>query len=60
MNSPTEIVEKQNTIIRLQSEIIDDLFGLLMQHISSDEAGELPIIQKINEAARLQQEIEQT
>lgn len=53
-----EVVEKQNAVIRLQSSVIDDLFLLLMQHISADEVDRLPCVEKINEAARIRREIE--
>jgi hypothetical protein len=33
----TEMVERQNEIIRIQAGIIDELFVLLMQHIAVDE-----------------------
>lgn len=36
--SQLEIVERQNAVIRIQSGIIDELFLLLMQHISVEEA----------------------
>lgn len=56
--NPIEIVEKQNAIIRIQSGVIDELFLLLMQHISAEEADALPVIDKINLAAQIRQEIE--
>lgn len=52
-----EVVERQNAIIRMQSSVIDELFRLLMQHISADEADSLPVIQKINTAASLRKEV---
>lgn len=58
MLNPAEIVDKQNTIIRIQSDVIDELFLLLMQHISADEVDRLPCVEKINEAARIRLEIE--
>lgn len=48
-----ETVEKQNAVIRIQSEVIDELFRLLMQHISAAEADLLPVTGRINEAARI-------
>lgn len=57
MSSLAETVERQNEVIRLQSEVIDELFVLLLQHITAEEAGDLPAIQKINTAARLREEI---
>lgn len=53
-----EAVEKQNAIIQMQSGIINELFQLLMQHISADEADGLPVVARINEAAGLRQWIE--
>ena len=55
--SPLETVEKLNAIIDIQSGIINELFALLMQHISADEADSLPVIQKINTAASLRREV---
>lgn len=52
-----EVVERQNAIIRIQSGEIAELFCLLMQHISADEADSLPVIQKINTAASLRREV---
>lgn len=53
-----EVVEKQNAIIRIQSDVIDELYRLLMQHISAEEADALPVISRINEAAIIRREIE--
>lgn len=50
---PLKIVEQQNAIIRIQSGVIDELFILLMQHISADEADKLPCIDRINLAAQI-------
>lgn len=56
--SPLETVEKLNAIINIQSGVINELFSLLMQHISADEADALPVVERINEAAELRQWIE--
>ena len=45
-------------ITKLQAEVIDDLFLLLMQHITAEEADRLPVIDKINRAANLHKEID--
>ena len=37
-----ETVERQNAIIRIQSGVIDELFRLLLQHISAEEADSPP------------------
>ena len=50
---PLKVVEQQNAIIRIQSGVIDELFLLLMQHISADEADALPCIDRINQAAEI-------
>lgn len=52
-SGPLEIVEQQNAIIRIQSGVIDELFLLLMQHISAEEAHGLPCIARINQAAEI-------
>ena len=51
-----EIFESQSEIIRIQSEVIDDLFRLLSQHMEAEELDSLPVISKINEAATLRRE----
>lgn len=53
----TEVVEKQDVIICLQSGVIDDLFRLLAQHTSAEEAGALPVVPKISKAAALRREL---
>lgn len=58
MLNPVEVVERQNAIIKIQSGVIDELFLLLMQHISAEEAGELPCIARINQAAKIRARIE--
>lgn len=52
-----ETVEKQNAIIRIQSDVIDELFCLLMQHISVEEVDRLPVIDKINQATTLRRSV---
>lgn len=37
MDSIIEIIEKQNEVIRKESQIIDELFRMLLQHIEADE-----------------------
>jgi hypothetical protein len=43
----------------MQSEIIYDLFGLLKQYVSVEELDNIPTIKKINDVARMNEEIEQ-
>ena len=57
MNSLAATIERQNTVIRIQSEVIDELFILLLQHITAEEADRLPTIKKINAAAALREEL---
>lgn len=57
MYSLAETIEKQNAVIRIQSEVIDELFGLLLQHITAEEADTLPAVKKINAAAKLREKI---
>ncbi len=59
MLSSIEIIDTQNTIIKMQSEIIYDLFGLLKQYVSVEELDNIPAIKKINDVARMNEEIEQ-
>lgn len=55
--SPTEIIERQNEIIRIQSDSVNELFRLLMEHITVEEADQLPVLKKLNLAAELKAEI---
>ncbi|MBQ9750268.1 MAG: hypothetical protein IJV87_06795 [Clostridia bacterium] len=57
MSSLAETIEQQNAVIRIQSEVIDELFILLLQHITAEEADRLPAIEKINTAAKLREKI---
>ena len=50
---------QMSAIIQIQSEVIDELFLLLMQHISAEEAGQLPCVGKINLAAQLRYGVEE-
>lgn len=51
-----ETVERLNAVIRIQSGVIDDLFLLLMQYLTAEEVDSLPVIKKINSAAKLRAE----
>ena len=51
-----ELFENQSEIIRLQSEVIDELFRLLSQHLSALELDKLPVLDKIDRAASLRAE----
>lgn len=56
--SLNEIVDRQNTIISMQSEIINEMFQLLGQHLAADELDSLPAVRKINVAAAIREEID--
>jgi len=51
-----ELFESQSEIIRLQSEVIDELFKTLSQHMTAMELDKLPVIDKIDRAASLRAE----
>lgn len=53
-----ELFENQSEIIRLQSEVIDELYRLLAQHMEADELDRIPAVDKINQAAALRLELE--
>lgn len=57
MTTNIEVVETQSTIISLQSQIIDQLFRDLSQHLTVEELDRLPVLNKINVAARLRADI---
>lgn len=59
MKNTAEIIEKQNRIIQIQADVINDLYGLLMQHITVEEAEALPAVAKINLAANIRSTIEE-
>lgn len=56
--TPLEVIERQNEIIRLQADSINELFRLLIEHITVEEADKLPVLKKINLAAEIKAEIE--
>lgn len=58
LSSPVEIIETQNAIIRMQSEVINELFLLLSQHIAVEELDRLPCVDTINQAAEMRRFIE--
>lgn len=58
MFDPLEVIEKQNEVIRIQSNVINGLLNNLMQHITAEEADKLPEVDQINQAAQIKSEIE--
>lgn len=53
----TEMIGAQNRIINLQSDIIDDLYILLAQHLSEEDIQSLPEIDKMGEAVGMKKGI---
>lgn len=53
----TESFEIQNSIIRMQSQIINDLIIILMQHEAIESIDEMPFVNTINEVAKLKEKI---
>lgn len=56
-NNLVEVVEKQNQVISMQADIINELFQLLSQHLTAGELGNLPVLDRIDTAARISAEI---
>lgn len=53
----TGTIDKMSEVIKIQQSAINELFQLLMQHISAEEADSLPVVKEINNAARIMAEI---
>ncbi len=53
----TRTIDKMSEVIKIQQSAIDELFQLLMQHISAEEADSLPVVKGINHAAGIMAEI---
>lgn len=51
-----DTIDKQERIISLQKDVIEDLFRLLSMHLSSEELDSLPVIKKINLVAQIREE----
>ena len=47
-----------DTVTKMQADVIDDLFRVLMQHITVEEADALPVVAKINQIAQIRAEID--
>lgn len=52
-----ETIERLNAIITIQAKAIEELYLLLLQHISVEEADSLSVVKEINRAAELRAEI---
>lgn len=57
MTNELSILDVQNVIIKMQSDVIYDLLQMLSQHLTAEELDKLPCAQKINEAAGLRNQI---
>ena len=53
-----QIIEILDSVTILQAEIITDLYGLLLQHITAEEADRLPCVEKLNRAAGLRADLD--
>ena len=53
-----DTIDKQEKIMDLQKDVINDLFRLLSLHISAKELNGLDAVKKINLAAQIRAEIE--
>lgn len=53
-----EAFETLQAIIHLQSKVIDQLFVLILQYISVEEADKLEILGTIKEAAKLKADLD--
>ena len=51
LNSPLEVIDMQNEIIKQQSDIIDGLYLLLMQHMTVEEACRTQVYADMRETA---------
>jgi len=59
MLSPkVEAIKTYKAIINLLSSSVNELFRLLMRHITAEEADGLAVVEKINEAAKLRADLE--
>lgn len=58
MDNILELIDRQNVIIKGQSEIINSLLLLLMNYMTVEEVDNLEEIKKINELAKLKEGIE--
>lgn len=53
-----ELVDRQNTIIKEQADIIDSLFLLLLQYVPAEDLDQSKEVAKINHVALLKEEID--
>lgn len=57
MIDPLNTLAKQSEIIKMQNDIIDELFILLMQHISTEDIDKLSVKEKIRETTSIYRDL---
>ena len=55
-----ELIERQNTVIKEQADIIDGLFLLLLQYTTAEELEESKEVRKISQVASMKDNLENT
>lgn len=58
LSNLTEVVARQSEALAIEAGIIDDLFGVLSQHLTIEELEELPALGKMHQAKELLKGIE--
>lgn len=58
LNNLVEVVARQSEALAIEAGIIDDLFGVLCQHLSAEELENLQALGRIREADKLLRGIE--
>ena len=56
INGILEAVDRQNEIIKIQSDVIDGLFTMLLQHVSTEDEGLTDILKDMETAVELRAE----
>lgn len=57
MSDPLEVFSKLEEIIRLQTEAIDGLFSLLVQHIGAEDDGLADILESMETVSDLKRKV---
>ena len=55
-----ELIERQNTVIKEQADIIDSLFLLLLQYTTAEELEESNEVRRISQVASMKDNLENT
>ena len=53
MSQMMRVIEKQDELIEVQGEVIEELWSLLSQHLSAAEMSGLPTVNKMKRAEKL-------